>query len=132
MKISPGMVMRALNAKYQLRLPTMSYMSSALHVVELEAAAPLGPHHHAPDGARHGDRAEHRDQDTDDQHEGKAADHRRALPVQPRGDQQGADVRVEDARPGPVEARLDRRTERLAEPDLLLHPLEDEDVRVHR
>ena len=42
------------------------------------------------------------------------------------------DVRVEDARPGPVEAGLDRRTERLAGADLLLHPLEDEDVGVDR
>ena len=34
--------------------------------------------------------------------------------------------------PGPVEARLDRRRQRLADPQLLLHPLEDQDVRVDR
>src|SRR4029079_17649444 len=108
MKMSPGMVISALKAKYQLRLPTMSYMASALHVVELEAPAPLGAHHHPQHRAGDGHGAEHRDQDADDQDQREAEHDRGPLPVEPGGDQQGADVRVEDARPGPVEARLDR------------------------
>src|SRR6059036_3566053 len=108
MKIRPGTVISRLNAKYQLRLPTMSYMSSALHVVELEPTAPGGAHHHAQDRAGHRHGAEHRDQHADDQHEGKALHDGRPLPEEPGGDQERADIRVEDARPGPVEPRLDR------------------------
>ena len=92
----------------------------------------LGPGHASEHRAGDRDGAEHADQHTDDQDEREALDDRRPLPVEPAGDEEARDVRVEDARPGSVEPGLDRRAEGLAGADLLLHPLEDEDVRVDR
>src|SRR3954447_24441542 len=79
-----------------------------------------------------GDRREHRDEHADDQHEREAADDRRAEPIEDERGDQARNVRVEDRVPGPVEPGLDRQRQALAQPQLLLRPLEDEDVRVDR
>ncbi len=83
-------------------------------------------------GPGDGDRGEHRDEHADDQHEAEAADRRGSEQEQDRRGDQARHVGVEDRVPGPVEAGLDRRRQGLAEPQLLLRPLEDQDVGVHR
>ena len=50
--------------------------------------------------------------------------------VEDRRRDEARHVRVEDRVPGAVEARLDRGRQRLADAQLFLHPLEDQDVRV--
>ena len=87
------------------------------------------PAEHRP---AHGDRGEHRGEHADHQDQGEAADGRRPEPEQDARRDQARHVRVEDRVPGPVEAGLGGRRQRLARPQLLLHPLEDEDVGVDR
>src|SRR5947207_566132 len=146
MKIRPGTVTRREKAKNQFRLPTMSNTPAGLsskrpaggtgdelalaHAVQGRVAGPLAADDDAQDRARNHDRREHRDEHADDEDEGEAADDRRSEQVEDRGGDQARHVRVEDRVPGSAEARLDRRRQRLAEAQLLLRPLEDEDVRV--
>jgi hypothetical protein len=93
-------------------------------VVELEAAAPLGADHVAQQRAGHGHGAEHRDQDAMISTKAKPrttvvpARRARTRPAGSSRSSRGCSTR-------PVEPGLDRGPERLAGPDLLLHPFED-------
>src|SRR3954449_8501365 len=147
MKSTPGIVMSSERAKNHLRLPTMSNTPASLspeggaagrpgdelrfgHAVERRLLCPVLPDDDAEDGSRHGDGREHRDEHADDEDEREAADRRRPEEEQDRRRDEARHVRVEDRVPGPAEAGLDGRRQGLAEAQLLLGSLEDEDVPV--
>src|SRR5215203_2731100 len=148
MKITPGIVSSSENAKNQRRLPMMSNTRAGLSpdraarrareelvlrdAVEARLAGPRLLHDDAHDRPGDGHRGEHRDEDTDDQDEAEAADRRRAEQEQDQGGDEARHVRVEDRVPGAVEAGLDRGGQALADPQLLLHALEDQDVGIDR
>src|SRR5439155_11613066 len=75
--------------------------------VEAGATRPATRHDGPQDRAGHDDRAEHGDEDAEDQDEGKAADRRRPEQVQDRRGDQARHVRVEDRVPGAPEPGLD-------------------------
>src|SRR5215212_334256 len=148
MKIRPGMVTRSEIRKNQFRLAMMSNTRAGLSpdpaadlagardellgadAVEPGPSRPRLNDDRAEDRAGDDDGAEHRDEHAEDQDEGEPPDRRRAEQVEDRGGDQARHVRVEDRVPGPTEAGLDGGRQRLADPHLLLHPFEDQDVRV--
>src|SRR5664280_643825 len=148
MKKRPGTTIRPEKRKNQRRFPMMSSTSARLTAatgdqrsglelllaesVEARRAGPVVADDPAQDRPRHGDRGEHRAEHTDDQDQREAPDRRRPEDVQDRGGDERGHVRVEDGVPGAVEASLHRRAERLPGTELLLHPLEDQDIGVDR
>src|SRR5262245_53331110 len=111
MKSRPGIVMMAEKRKYQRLLPMMSntprlapdgrsagaagYELFLGHAVQRRTPSPLLGDDPAQDRPGDDDRAEHRDEHADDQHEREAADHRRSEDVQDRRGDQTRHVRVE-------------------------------------
>src|SRR5215212_4655612 len=103
MKISPGIVTSAEIRKNQRRLPMMSNTRARLasqprpagqprsrhkllvaHSVQACLARPVPEHDRAEDRASDDDRAEHRDEDAEDQDEREATNRRRAEEIEDR------------------------------------------------
>src|SRR4051794_21533280 len=122
MKKRPGIVTRREIRKNQFRLAMMSNTRAGLSpdpaadltgtrdellgadAVQPGSTRPRLEDDRAEDRAGDDDRAEHRDEDTEDQDESKTADRRRAEQVEDRRGDQARHVRVEDRVPGSAEA----------------------------
>src|SRR6266550_1310176 len=116
MKIRPGMVTRPEMRKNQRRLPMMSNTRAGLspdprptrpscdelllaHPEQAGLPGPAPGDDPAQDRPRHDDRAEHRDEDAEDQDEGEAADRRGPEEIEDRRGDEARHVRVEDRVP---------------------------------
>ncbi len=102
----------------------------ALCAHQLRVVEPLEAGEQAEDRTRCGDGRQQRDQRSDQEHQGEALDACRRDQEEHHGGDRGDDVRVDDGREALAVAGGDRGPDVLPGAVLLLHALEDDDVRV--